>query len=495
LKVWFEGGVPVDSALPLSRDQRIVKQLELAPISDADRTVLHVGLIDGGRELWRKDIPTMIVANPPAVPRFGAVKMKLRYDAPILVADKVVDYDTAWNPKLKDVVVFLPNGSRFVFWRWFRYSPFWGGPNNTGFNYEWAENLTHPFDDPTWGVLFPEPLFDSELRFGRVRIMESTATRVHVRWTYEGTDPKYRRWGEQVAEDFYFYPDGFGTRVMTLVSAPDAAYEVSEFIVLTPQGSYPLEILPGRMIEMLYADGEKRDINFPVLGNDWKPYGNVLFKVPDLRPVPAVYRIFHERNDPAAAIFFSPRHAPETAYTYRHRYEKAEVVTPALGGRGVHGPGFSSLWTSIKDLPEPVSVSTYPMLDTLGQSREMMIRHWAWLIAKTDESDEVILEWAQSYSSPPSLELKGARIDLPSYVPERRAMRLVADSPSIEIKVKTATHCVNPVFELAGAPGELVGVTVDGESLTPDAFTWDGATLWVKARIDSRGATIGFRFR
>jgi hypothetical protein len=73
-------------------------------------------------------------------------------------------------------------------------------------------------------------------------------------------------------------------------------------------------------------------------------------------------------------------------------------------------------------------------------------------------------------------------------------MRLVADSHSIVIKVKPSTHCVNPVFELAGAPKELAGVTIDGESLAPDAFAWDGATLWVKARIDSRGATIGLQF-
>ncbi|HVZ64570.1 MAG TPA: hypothetical protein VG936_08360 [Lacunisphaera sp.] len=495
LKVWFEGETPVASSLKLRRDERVALRLELAPVSTADRTTLHLALVDGGREFWRKDIPTMIVAHPPAVPSFGAVETKLRYDNPIAVGDRAGDYDTAWDPKLHDVVVFLPNGSRFVFWRWYRYAPFWAGPNNTGFNYEWAENLTHPFQDPNWGTLFPEPLFDRELRFSRVRIVESTSSRIHVRWTYEGTDSHYNRWGEQVAEDFYFYPDGFGTRVMTLVSDPDAAYEVSEFIILTAQGAYPLETVPKRAIRMLYLDGQKRDFDFPLQGSEWKPYGNVIFKVPEVRHLPTIFRIFQEKEDPASAIFFNPRHAPRTVYTYQHRYEQGEVVTPALGGRGEDGPGMNSLMTMIKDLPEPVSSSKYQMPDTLGRVREQEIRRWAWLIAKTDAPDEEVLAWAQSYSEPPGLELKGARVDLPSYAQERRAIRLVAEASSIEIKVKPASYSVNPVFELAGAPKELAGVTLDGVPLATDAFAWDGATLWVKARIDARGAAIDLQFR
>jgi hypothetical protein len=34
----------------------------------------------------------------------------------------------------------------------------------------------------------------------------------------------------------------------------------------------------------------------------------------------------------------------------------------------------------------------------------MMIRRWAWLIGKTDATDDVLLDWAQSFSSPPALE-------------------------------------------------------------------------------------------
>ena len=88
--------------------------------------------------------------------------------------------------------------------------PFWAGRHGTGLSYEWAE--TGPL--PEGFVDSVEPLMDKELRYGRVCIVESTAARVHVRWTYQSCDFNYKVWGDAAQEDFYFYPDGFGTRVL-----------------------------------------------------------------------------------------------------------------------------------------------------------------------------------------------------------------------------------------------------------------------------------------
>ena len=64
----------------------------------------------------------MVLHRPPALPAFGAGQVKLRYDAPISVRQPdstftSVSYADAWDPQLQDVVVALPNGARFVFWR------------------------------------------------------------------------------------------------------------------------------------------------------------------------------------------------------------------------------------------------------------------------------------------------------------------------------------------------------------------------------------------
>ncbi|MBI4164650.1 MAG: hypothetical protein HY508_02830 [Acidobacteria bacterium] len=124
----------MELGFPLAVNNRAVKELKVPLISKGDRNVLHVALTDGSRELWKKEIRTMIVAQPPRWPAFGAVETKLRYDAPISVNDLKTgaalpsfNYDTSWDLKLHDVVEFLPNGSRFVFWRGSSYAPFWAG--------------------------------------------------------------------------------------------------------------------------------------------------------------------------------------------------------------------------------------------------------------------------------------------------------------------------------------------------------------------------------
>ncbi len=211
------------------------------------RDSVTVVLEDGdGRAFWRKSIPAMLVAKPPARPRFGATREKLRYDAPISVRDprtgaySTMPYEGAWSEGLDDVVVSLPNGARYVFWRGSSYIPFWAGRHNTGACYEWAEIISQP----AGAVDCVEPLMDKELRYSRVAIVESTAARVHVRWTYQLTDLLYKVWGDSVSEDYYFYPDGFGTRVVNLKADPANNYELSEFIILTPPGTYPFAVLP-----------------------------------------------------------------------------------------------------------------------------------------------------------------------------------------------------------------------------------------------------------
>lgn len=517
LRAWFEGGKLVDVGLPLERNQRTSRTLPLPFTASGDRSVLHVTLTAGGRELWKKDIRTMIVSQRPLRPTFGAVETKLRYDSSISVKDRKsgkyssINYEQGWEPRLNDVVVFLPNGTRFVFWRGSSYIPFWAGLYNTGLTYQWAETVP-----PPGYIDCVEPLQDKELRYGRVRIMESTPSRVHVRWTYESVDVEYKALGDQAFEDFYFYPDGFGTRVLTLISSPTADYEITEFITLLPQSAYPFEVLPSRLIEVLYLDGEKRAINFPYQASEAEKDRGILTQASDPKPVPRIYRIFSEKRDKAAAIYFSPRDVPAVQQAFKPFYDRGEIVTPGYWGnhwplgRGAPTGGaidqrihFSpahvstfgwGLWSG-GNRPIPIERGEATTIDALGRSREMLTQRWSWLIAKTDAPDEVLRDWAQSYSAPPSLEVNGARIDFPSYSTERRAMRLVAERPLIDIKLKPLVHAMNPVFEIEDAPEELTRVTLDDTSLPADAYAWDGATLWVKADIGAAGAKIGLHFK
>ena len=231
------------------------------------RDVLHVAIVDGtGKEMWRKDIPVMLIPDPPQWPTFGAVdpssvtmrRSRLREDSRSTTRTVGTRSSTmSWCS--------FPNGARFVFWRGSSYCPFWAGRSNTGFSYEWAEISGQHMVGARDCV---EPLQDKELRYGRVEIVESTPARVHVRWSYQSCDLDYKVWGDFATEDYYFYPDGFGTRVMTLTAVPGLSFtETNEFISFSPQSGYPFEYVPANLVDILWPQG-KAEFRFPCVGQE-----------------------------------------------------------------------------------------------------------------------------------------------------------------------------------------------------------------------------------
>ncbi len=498
LVAWFDARPSRRTEMPIALDcgQRAEVQFELPePSFKVDRDMLEVS-IQGprGAELWHKRLPVMLVLHPPAWPRFGASETRLRYDPPISVREprtgtlSSLAYEQGWAPRLRDLVVSLPNGSRFVFWRGSSYVPFWAGRHNTGLCYEWAE--TGPL--PEGFVDSVEPLMDKELRYGRVQVMEATAARVHVRWSYQSCDFNYKVWGDAAEEDYYFYPDGFGTRVLTLRSAPGADYELSEFIVLAPAEGYALAFLPENPIRSVALDGKTSVVPIPFLTKE----------VPPGPQPPLIYRVQFHKEDRATAVYFNPRDPfrPAELVIFRPFYDRGYMVTPAYWGshwplaRGnttggaiddrIHvSPSHNSLMSWARRRPEPVWSGTGPTIDTLGRSKVMQTQRWVWLLGVTEESDAQLIARARSFSEPASLELQGARFDIDPYVPERRAYRLIVEDKTVTITSKATLPCVNPVFELAGAPNTLARATLAHRQLRSEEYAWDGQTLWLRSEI------------
>ena len=447
----------------------------------------------------------MVVQHPPKWPEFGAVETKLRYDAPISVCGtdgkySSMNYDTAWDPKLQDVVVILPNGSRFVFWRGSCYIPFWASRHNTGFCYEWAERK--PPADARDAV---EPLMDKGLRYGRVRIIESTAARVHVRWTYQSCDMNYKVWGDSAAEDFYFYPDGFGTRVLTLQSSPGANYEVSELIILTSQSAYPLSVIPPNLVDFLFVDGQKRELRCPIY--DGKA------ELVKSRNMPVIYRVRMHKDEPMAAIYYSPADKDLPNEPWSPFVDHGQPVTHVYWGhhwplsRG-HFPGnyiaddrlvrltpcHNSIMTwGYYHRPTPLRTADVTTLDSLGRAKSMVRRTFVWLVGMSGADDSRLLQWAHSFSTPSSVEVQGARLDAEPYVPERRAIRLIVEDKIVTVAMRPSAPCVNPVFEFSSAPRKLVGVQLTDRLLDAKEFAWDGNTLWLNATI-TQAATLRLEF-
>ncbi|MCX7425345.1 MAG: nucleotidyltransferase domain-containing protein [Planctomycetia bacterium] len=165
----------------------------------------------------------------------------------------------------------------------------------------------------------------------------------------------------------------------------------------------------------------------------------------------------------------------------------------AIDDRVRFTPCHNSVMSWARCRPEPVRTARLETLDTLGRSKPMIVQTWAWLIGMSDADDARLLRWAASFAKPPALELDGARLEAGSYVPERRAIRLIVESDAVTIGIKPDAACVNPVFELSGAPQRLVDIRLDGRPLGPSEYAWDGKTLWINA-TPTQAASLRLRF-
>jgi len=492
VRTWYDSGAAaiLNSPLSLKSEERVTLQLPLPKTPEArEDDTLHVIIVDAaGEELWGKSIPVMIVQKPPTWPEFGATETKLRYDGPISLRAEdgtlsELDYDQGWDPKLSDVVVSLPNGARYVFWRGSSYVPFWAGRFNTGLCYEWAETLPPPdgFVDSV------EPLMDKELRYGRVSIVESTAARVHVRWTYQSCDFNYKVWGDSATEDYYFYPDGFGTRHLTLQSALDGDYELSEVIILTPQAAYPFDVLPSNLADVLFLNNQTLEITTPVLADQQA----IIEQSPE---IPAIYRIRLNKEERLSGVYFNPQDVHLPAVFFAPFQDQGQIVTPAYWGshwplargkstggqiddRITITPAHNSLMSWAFRRPEPLRSVAREATDTLGRRKPMKFEEWAWLIGMTEATDEELLARARSYAAPPALRVEGGTFE--AQVPERRSSRMRISDTTILIRVAGKEIWVNPVLELSGATKPLSVVSVNDKALEGEDYRWDGAVLWI----------------
>ena len=62
-------------------------------------------------------------------------------------------------------------------------------------------------------------------------------------------------------------------------------------------------------------------------------------------------------------------------------------------------------------------------------------------------------------------------------------MRLVVEERHVTVTIKPAGQCVNPVFELGGAPGPLIHVRLADRRLGTNEYAWDGKTLWINTTL------------
>ncbi len=182
--------------------------------------------------------------------KFGALYTKLAY---------YEAWDALWPVgEQADVVVqFDRSPMKFVFWRGTSYIPHWVTENGIWYNNEFLE---------TWSAKGShEPMSDKRCEFSHVRVLESTDARAVIHWRYALIDnfghmarvDSLRGFGEWADEVYTIYPDGVGTRTITLHSMqPQSAHEWHEGIVVMGPGQRPEQVLEPGALTLANLKGE-----------------------------------------------------------------------------------------------------------------------------------------------------------------------------------------------------------------------------------------------
>ncbi len=202
--------------------------------------------------------PRTFPSGPVGTGRFGAFYTHLQY------------YD-AWDRRWRvgahpDVVVrFADEAFRFVFWRGTNYIPCWATAPEGEAKSIW---YTNEFNE-TWGygaIGCAEPMSDKTCAYSHVRIIETSDARVVVHWRYAlvdvfGTRPRKDNvtgWTDFSDEVYTIYPDGCGTRTITLHSTqPLDPHEFQETMVVLQPGQKPDDVLELEALTMANMAGEE----------------------------------------------------------------------------------------------------------------------------------------------------------------------------------------------------------------------------------------------
>ena len=131
--------------------------------------------------------------------------------------------------------------------------------------------------------------------------------------------------------------------------------------------------------------------------------------------------------------------------------------------------------------PLPLATSERATLDTLGRSRRLTTRRWAWLIGMSDADDARLIDWAKSFATPPSVDLKGARIDLAGYASERRAICLEPLASEVQIHIKPNVALCEPSLRVHTQPWCDRPPHDRRPCARCRAYAWDGRALWLDA--------------
>jgi hypothetical protein len=420
--------------------------------------------------------PRRLPAGPAGTAPFGAVYTRLPY---------YKGWDDLWRiGDTADVLVRFDHAPvRYVFWRGTSYIPHWvtetGIWYNNEFNETWGDHGCH------------EPMSDKQCRYSHVRIIENHDARVVIHWRYALADITYglakidplTGWGDWTDEVHTLYPDGVGTREVTLHSTdPESPHEWHEGIVVMGPDFSPAEALEPGGLTLANIDGEHRTYSWGDRTPPDRPEepANACLQIINTKSRYRPFTAARPVDKPWFDVYAGEIRREVSIYPWWNHWPTAFQPSDGRYAQAADRASHSSL--------------THIHWEAIEQGKNFMTK--VLLHGMTDQSVEHTVNLARSWAQPAALELESGGFTEARYDPLERAYRVRCQRPSTlvaRLLASSRSPLINPAVVVQGWGEKDARLELNGERVAvgPDyrrghRHSLEGTDLVIWTKISSQ---------
>jgi hypothetical protein len=405
----------------------------------------------------------VLPSGPPGAGRFGAYYTTLRFE-------DVWDRPRRVGPESDVVVRFDVSPIRLVFWQGMNYIPEWVTENGKWYSDEHLE---------TWGPGCPdgedcEPMSDKQSIYSHVRILESNDARVVVHWRYALVEVEYHKgahvdpltgWFDWADEYWTVYPDGVAVRKQVIHTTDlSNPFEWQETIIINGPGEKPEDNINLDALTLANMKGETATYT-------WRPKPPMSFARPDGpegidRPQDPNIQLVNLKSTWKPFQIVSPVNVKWDIYNGEKTYFTFEcwnhwpvAQIPSSGRPCVAADRPSS--TSLSHIYwEPYQTSE-------GTISKLL------LDGLTTKPPRELVPLAESWLSPPAIDVTGEGFRSEGYDAAERAFVLARDASAkraaleLVIHASEASPAVNPALVIKNWGDAGVRVNLGGRPMAP----------------------------
>jgi len=395
----------------------------------------------------KPELPKRVMPTGPLAPGyFGAINTTLKY---------YEAYDALYHiRKGSDVIVrFDQYPCEFVFWHGANYQAhmvtekgFWF---NNGFNEGWSEHGS------------AEPMSDKQIKYSRVKVLESNPARVVVQWRYALIDNWNKfafydpatGWGDWTEETFYIYPDMVAVREDALLSnAPRAAHEWQESMVVPGPRQKRTDLLEYAALTLGNINGEFHTYSWE---KETPPHfppepKNPCIQLVNMKSKYKPFSILRPQDNPKIDVYSGEIRRDVCVFPWWNHWPVAQKPTDGRYAMFADRPSHSSL--------------SHWFWDPYYESDRVMVK--IMLTGFTDKSAEKLLPLAKSWAYPPEVESANAKVKFDqverAFIVEGQNL---PSSISFKILASKNSPLINPGIVVKGWGEGNVTLKVDGKPI------------------------------